>query len=135
MKIVLDTNVLISGILKPNSIPGEILRRVISGNLILCIDARIFAEYREVLHRSKFKLDKEKVSIVLDYIKDSSEWGLAVVLPQRLNDRDDEAFLEIALGSKVKYLITGNKKDFPLRKEYKISVVSPREFIELTSSH
>ena len=105
--------------LKPYSVPGEILRRVISGNLTLCIDARIFAEYREVLHRPKFKLDKEKVSIVLDYIKDSSEWGLAVVLQQRLNDRDDEAF------------VTGNKKDFPVKKEYKISIVSPKEFTEL----
>jgi putative PIN family toxin of toxin-antitoxin system len=131
LKNVLDTNVLVSGMLKPYSVPGEILRRVISGNLTLCIDARIFAEYREVLHRPKFKLDKEKVSIVLDYIKDSSEWGLAVVLQQRLNDRDGEAFLEIALGSKVKYLVTGNKKDFPVKKEYKISIVSPKEFTEL----
>ena len=135
MKVVLDTNVLVSGMLKPFSIPGEILRRVGSGLLTLCFDARILAEYREVLNRPKFKLHRDDVSIVLEYIQESGEWGLTSTLLQKLPDRDDEAFLEIALGSKVKYLITGNKKDFPLRKEYKISVVTPREFIEITSSH
>lgn len=133
MRIVLDTNVLVCGVLKPFSIPGEIVRRVGSGNLTLCFDARILAEYREVLHRPKFKLDKEDISIVLDFIQENGEWGLAESLLQKLPDRDDEAFLEIALGSKVKYLITGNKKDFPLRKEYKISVLTAREFIEVIS--
>ncbi len=117
--------------LKPFSIPGEILRRVGSGYLTLCFDARILAEYREVLYRPKFKLDRDDVSVMLDYIQESGEWGVIETLLQKLPDRDDEAFLEIALGSKVKYLITGNKKDFPQRKEYKISVVTPREFIEL----
>ncbi|HNK59013.1 MAG TPA: putative toxin-antitoxin system toxin component, PIN family, partial [Leptospiraceae bacterium] len=68
MRIVLDTNVLVSGILKPFSIPGEIVRRIGSGNLTLCFDARILAEYREVLHRPKFKIDKDDISIVLDFI-------------------------------------------------------------------
>jgi len=134
LRIVLDTNVLVSGILKPFSIPGEIVRRIGSGNLTLCFDARILAEYREVLHRPKFKIDKDDISIVLDFIQESGEWGLATPLLQKLPDRDDEAFLEIAIGSKVKYLITGNKKDFPIRKEYKISILTPREFIEIISS-
>ena len=71
MKVVLDTNVLVSGMLKPFSIPGEILRRVGSGLLTLCFDARILAEYREVLNRPKFKLDRDDVSIVLEYIQES----------------------------------------------------------------
>ena len=55
MKIVLDTNVLISGLLTPFGSSGEILRIMFSGELALCLDARILAEYKDVLHRPKFK--------------------------------------------------------------------------------
>ncbi len=55
MKIVLDTNVLVSGLLTPFGPTGEIVRMVSAGELILAIDARILSEYQEVLHRPKFK--------------------------------------------------------------------------------
>ena len=60
MRIVLDTNVLVSGLLTPFGSSGEIVRMVFSGELILCIDARILSEYKEVLNRPKFKFDENK---------------------------------------------------------------------------
>ncbi len=48
---------------------GDIVRMVASGNLTLCIDARILSEYREVLARPKFSFDPDKVAAVLDYIE------------------------------------------------------------------
>jgi len=61
MKIVLDTNVLISGLLRPFSSPGKIVRMVASGNLQMCYDVRILSEYKDVLLRPKFSFDTEDV--------------------------------------------------------------------------
>jgi putative PIN family toxin of toxin-antitoxin system len=61
MKIVLDTNVLVAGLLSPFGPCGEIVRMVSSSKVTLCIDALILSEYSEVLHRPKFGFDKEKV--------------------------------------------------------------------------
>ena len=68
MNIVLDTNVLVAGLLSPFGTCGEIVRMVSSGELILFFDARILSEYDEVLRRPKFRFAKEKVDALLDYI-------------------------------------------------------------------
>ena len=61
MKIVLDTNVLVSGLLTPFGPSGEIVRMISAGELILHVDARILSEYQEVLNRPKFQFDKDHV--------------------------------------------------------------------------
>ncbi|HKI01222.1 MAG TPA: putative toxin-antitoxin system toxin component, PIN family [Thermoanaerobaculia bacterium] len=55
MKIVLDTNILVSGLLQPFGPSGQIVRLVAAGELVLCHDSRILAEYWEVLLRKKFR--------------------------------------------------------------------------------
>ena len=108
MKIVLDTNVLVSGLLTPFGPSGEIVRMVSAGELILYIDARILSEYREVLHRPKFKFNKDLINILLDFIKLHGQFISSLPLKSRLPDPDDEPFLEVAIAGKVRSLITGN---------------------------
>ncbi len=55
MKIVLDTNVLVSGLLTPYGAAAEIVRLIASGVLSVCYDTRILLEYQEVLARPKFQ--------------------------------------------------------------------------------
>ena len=131
MKIVLDTNVIVSGLLSPFSAAGEIVRMVASGTLELCYDARIFCEYRNVLLRPRFHFDKVHVDYLLDQIKN---WGYVVTskpLAKRLPDPDDEPFLEVALAGEVQCLVTGNLKHYPGKKREGMSVVSPAEFLEI----
>ena len=54
MRIVLDTNVLVSGFLSPYGPPGAILRSILAGSITLCFDERILTEYRDVLTRGRF---------------------------------------------------------------------------------
>ena len=61
MKIVLDTNVLVAGLLSPFGPCAQIVRMVSSGDLTLYFDARILSEYSEVLRRSKFRFQIDKV--------------------------------------------------------------------------
>ena len=129
MNIVLDTNVLVSGLLSPFGSPGEIVRMVSSGRLTLSFDARILSEYTEVLLRPKFKFDKDKVIVLLDYIKNNGQTVSSSPLPQSLPDHDDEPFLEVALAGKAVCLVTGNLGHFPVSLRQGMKILSPGEFL------
>lgn len=130
MRIVLDTNVLVAGLLSPFGAPGQIVRLVSSGDISLCLDARIMAEYAEVLARPKFGFDVDAVAALLDFVDFRSEMVAAPPLTHVLPDRDDEPFLEVALVSAADYLVTGNRAHFPDDRCERVLVVSPAEFMD-----
>lgn len=130
MKVVVDTNVLVAGLLSPFGPPGEIVRMIGSGTLQACFDARILAEYHAVLVRPKFQFSFEETRILLEQIEIE---GLSVAgnpLPERLPDPDDEPFLEVAAAGQVQCLITGNIRHFPLARRRGVVVYSPGEFLD-----
>ena len=129
MNIVLDTNVLVAGLLSPFGPCGEIVRMVSSGELTLSFDARILAEYEEVLNRPKFKFDKDKVSAILDQIEHRGRTVAPSPLSLPLPDVDDEPFLEVAIAARVECLITGNQVHFPSELCQGVTVLSPSEFL------
>ena len=131
MKIVLDTNVLVSGLLTPFGPSGEIVRMVSAGELISYIDARILSEYQEVLHRPKFKFNKDHLNMLLDFIKRYGQFVSSLPLKNRLPDPDDEPFLEVAIAGKVRSLITGNIVHYPPLFREGIKIFSPSEFLEV----
>ena len=130
MRIVLDTNVLVSALLSPFGPPAEILRLVTTGTVRLCHDARILGEYRQVLLRSAFPFRPLQVESLLDQIEADGEPITAFALSDRLPDPDDEAFLEVALAADARYLVTGNLRHFPPESQRGVRVVSPREFLK-----
>ena len=130
MRIVLDTNVLVSALLSPFGPPAEILRLVGTGMIQVCHDLRILDEYRRVLLRPVFPFRPLEVEALLDQIEADGEPVTALPLFQRLPDPDDEAFLEVALAGEARYLVTGNLRHYPLRSLQGVRVVSPREFLK-----
>ena len=131
MKVVLDTNVVVSGLISPFGAPGEIVRMVASGALELCYDARVLSEYRSVLLRQKFSFDGARVEDLLNQIEACGYVTTGKLLTERLPDSDDEPFLEIAIGGEAHYLVTGNLKHYPAEKRQGMRVVSPTEFLEI----
>jgi putative PIN family toxin of toxin-antitoxin system len=131
MKIVLDTNILVSGLLTPFGPSGEIVRMLFSGKLILHLDARILSEYRDVLNRPKFKFNKDHIDLLLDFIKQYGQFVSSSPLQNPLPDPDDEPFLEAAIAGNVKTLITGNSVHYPNSLREGINIVSPAEFIDI----
>ena len=129
MKIVLDTNVLVAGLLTPFNAPGEIVRMVSAGILELCYDARILSEYADVLHRPKFNLNAAHVDALLDQIKVRGHHVVGVPLKKSLPDSSDEPFLEISIAAKVACLITGNLKHYPHADRQGMQVLSPADFL------
>jgi putative PIN family toxin of toxin-antitoxin system len=131
MKVVLDTNVVVSGLISPFGAPGEIVRMVASGALELCYDARVFSEYRSVLLRQEFSLDGVHVEDLLNQIEACGHVTTGKPLAKRLPDSDDEPFLEVALGGEAHFLVTGNLRHYPAKERRGMRVVSPAEFLEI----
>ncbi len=129
MNVVLDTNVLVAGLLTPFGTCGEIVRMVSSGELTLFFDARILAEYNEVLRRPRFKFDEDEVAALLDYLERHGHAVAPRPLPHPLPDIDDEPFLEAALAGKAACLVSGNKTHFPPKLRRGVKVISPGEFL------
>jgi putative PIN family toxin of toxin-antitoxin system len=130
MRIVLDTNILVSGLLTPFGSSGEIVRMVFSNQLTLFLDARILSEYRDVLHRPKFSFNKDDVATLLEFIKYYGRFIAGTPLRNPLPDQDDEPFLEVAIAGKVNALVTGNAAHYPVSLREGVSLLSPTEFIE-----
>ncbi len=129
MRVVLDTNVLVSGLLTPFGPPGQIVRFVADGSIELCHDARILAEYREVLLRPKFPFSHDSVEALLDQIVAKGIVVAAMFLRLSLRDRDDEPFLEVALAAEAP-LISGNIKHYPKPSRQGMLVETPSEFVK-----
>jgi len=130
MIVVLDTNVLVSGILKPLSKSADILRLIADGMIQLAYDFRLLSEYREVLSRPKFNLAKEAVETFLVRVEEEGLLVSAKPLNYGLADPDDEPFLEVALSAGVASIVTGNKRHFPKREYGGVKILSPKEFLE-----
>lgn len=129
MKIVLDTNVLVAGLLSPFGPCGDIVRMVSAGNLTLCVDARVLSEYHEALGRRKFNFEQDRLDAILDYIEHHSLVVASVPLSMSLPDPYDEPFLEIAISGGANYLVTGNGAHFPSQLCQGMKVVSPADFL------
>jgi putative PIN family toxin of toxin-antitoxin system len=129
MNIVLDTNVLVSGLLSPFGPCGEIVRMVSSAALTLSLDARIITEYKEVLSRPKFQFEKDKIDALLDHIVHRGLTVASSPLPQSLPDLDDEPFLEVAIAAKVFCIVTGNHIHFPPDLCLGVKVFYPSDFL------
>ena len=124
---VLDTNVIVSGLLVAVGFPGRLLDSVLTGRLRMAYDDRIEAEYREVLARPRFFISPERREAFLAEFK-NQDATLAEPWPHSTPpDQDDLPFLEVALQSPDRLLLTGNLKHFPLSARGPVTVLSPRQ--------
>jgi putative PIN family toxin of toxin-antitoxin system len=133
MRIVVDTNVLVSGLLSPHGPPGRIVDGLVAEELRALFDDRILDEYRDVLERPKFKFGVREIDDFLDQLVAAGEHVAAPPLSVELPDADDLPFLEVAAAGGADALVTGNGKHFPRSARSGVSVVSPTEFVELWS--
>jgi len=127
MKVVLDTNVLVSGLINHVGVPAQVVNLLLNGRIGLLYDTRVLTEYQEVLRRKKFAFKSSTVAPLLDYIKAEGEFVAAEPADPAFDDADDRAFYEVAKTGKARFLVTGNKDHFPKEPMVK----SPKEFIEI----
>lgn len=130
MRIVLDTNVLISGIITPFGNAARILDMIVLGEIQALYDDRIREEYREVLHRAKFAFEKNVIDDFLALIESEGFNITAAPINEEFIDKDDIPFVETAITGLADVLITGNKRHFKGRATKQIKIMTPDEFLK-----
>lgn len=126
MRIVLDTNVLVSALLNPRGAPASVLNTILLGDTKLLYDNRILFEYNDVLHRNQFKFPANEIAPLLEYFEAAGEFVAAEPTSREFSDGDDRPFYEVAITGKARYLITGNPRHYP----GETMIISPRGFLE-----
>jgi putative PIN family toxin of toxin-antitoxin system len=129
IRVVFDTNVLFSAVLKHVGVPAEILNLVTIGVLTPCVSDAVLAEYKDVLTRPVLRPHAARAREVLDLFA----WSALRVSPTRslalCSDPDDDRLLECADAADADYLVTGNLRHFP--KGYpKLVILSPRALLQ-----
>ncbi|TLM72184.1 MAG: PIN domain-containing protein [Actinobacteria bacterium] len=130
MIVVVDTNVIVSGLIDPNGVPGLIVAGIVCRDFVLAYDGRILSEYAEVLRRTRLGIHADAAEAIIDAALRGGIPAPSAPLPARLPHAADEPFLEIALASGAECLITGNLAHFPVDLRQGVRVLSPAEFIE-----
>jgi len=128
VRVVYDTNVLVSAALKPGSTPAVLVALALAERVRLCVSQSILAEYREVLYRPKFGFEAPSIDALLE---DLTRTALLVHPAMRLNVAPDEAdnrFLECALEAGAAFLVTGNLRHFPVATFEDIRILEPARF-------
>jgi putative PIN family toxin of toxin-antitoxin system len=134
LRLVLDTNIVISAALKADGLQRTVFVLAVSKPAMLFVSEAILAEYAAVLARAELRIRRGLQRQFLDLIKN----GARIILPARpvraASDPDDDKFLECADEARADYLVTGNLRHFPgFWKATK--VVSAREFVSLAAPH
>ncbi len=130
MKIVLDTNVLVSGIFFSGP-PNKILHAWSRGKLHLAVTPEILDEYRQVLIELHEKFPRVEVGAILDLVIVNSELCASAILPRPICvDPADDKFFACAMSSGANIIVSGDKHLKAASGYREITVVSPRGFVD-----
>lgn len=130
---VIDTNVLVSAMLKWDSVPGNIMEFAFGGIIIPVVNDDIIEEYKTVLSRPKFHLTQAIINDVIDAIKNYGIYVNEEAIDIDLPDPKDRVFYEVVMEERKNedaYLVTGNIKHFPTKP----FIVTPRQMLDIILS-
>jgi putative PIN family toxin of toxin-antitoxin system len=134
LRLVLDTNIVVSAALQPDGLQRTVLLLAIAKPARLYISEAIMVEYREVLARPRMNIRKGLQQQMLQLIR-SRSYPVNPARPlQVTTDPDDNKFLECADAARADYLVTGNQRHFP-KFWKKTKVITSREFISIVAPH
>jgi len=130
IRVVLDTNIVISAMLRSGGFPEAIFNLGVDRVIQLCISEPVMAEYEEVLRRARLGIHPEKVANALARIRDAAVLVTPTTVVTAAVDPDDNIFLECAEAAEAQYVVTGNQADFP-EVWAGARIVTPRQFLEV----
>ena len=110
-RVVLDSNVLISALLKPEGAAGLLLRRLAACNSVLLMSDATFVELATRLARPKFDRYRtaKQLHDFLDWLAELAEWVAPDMQIEACRDADDNRFLEVLIAGDGDLLISGDQ--------------------------
>jgi uncharacterized protein len=129
MKVVIDTNVLVSGLHSPWGTCAQVVDLLLQGVIRPCVNGQILDEYDSVLHRAELEIASKYADEVIAYLRRAAENVPSAPVPSRLTHTHDQPFLEVAWAAGAA-IVTGNTRHFPKRLCGDVEVLTPAELIE-----
>jgi putative PIN family toxin of toxin-antitoxin system len=134
LRLVIDTNVIVSAALKPDGLQRTLLTIALTKPARLYVSHAVLAEYATAIARKRFRIRKGSQMRLMQQIMNRAHMVKPSHRIEAALDPDDNIFLECADAARADYLITGNQKHFPtFWKATKI--ISGREFIAIVAPH
>ncbi len=131
MLVVLDTNVVVSGLMNETGKPGKILDLALENRFQVAYDDRILGEYEDVLGRPELRIRPARARAVIAHIELTGQRIDATALSSEgFQDPDDLPFAEVFLRANAQALVTGNLRHFSPLVERGLAVYSPTQFLE-----
>lgn len=133
LKIVIDTNVIVSSLIQRNYPYRIIYELLVDDRFLLCVSEELMTEYYEVLSRQKFARFPDffgKAENLLADIETKAQKFVPSIKLDLISDKDDNMILELADARKADFIITGNTNDFTFSEYQQTKIVSPKEFWE-----
>ncbi len=129
MRVVLDTNVLVSGIFWSGP-PYDILKSWQAGKFTLLISPDILDEYRRVSTELGKKFPRVELDSILDFVTYKAHICTPPLLTlQVCEDRDDDKFIACALAGKAKCLVSGDLKLLSIGSYQGLEILKPKAFV------
>lgn len=113
MRLVIDTNIIVSALLSEESKAFQLLSDVLDGKYIVLISEEIFKEYEDVLSRDKFGFDSDIINFLLNWFRENAVWVEVLESDAPMKDEKDRVFYDLAKSCKAR-LVTGNIKHYPV---------------------
>jgi uncharacterized protein len=134
MRAVIDTNVLLSGLIRPRGAPGTIVRALRDGRIVPILSRPMLEEIAAVLSRSwlqsKYGLSPADVEAVLRFLATRGELVDPKIEIRRCRDPHDDIFLEAAVSAAADRLVTGDKDLLDMRTIEGVAIVTARQMAD-----
>jgi putative PIN family toxin of toxin-antitoxin system len=131
IRVVLDTNILISALLNPRGAPAEVFLSVLlEPDAQLCVSGEIYAEYEEMIRRPRLHRSDSEIEDTLRSIRENGFWVRPTEKLHACSDPGDNIFLECAQAAGAHFLVTGNAKHFP-SSWHVTQIVTARRYLDV----
>ena len=129
--VVIDTNVIVSGLINPRGAPARIIDMVLAGSITVAYDDRVLAEYYRVLARGGFPFRERDALALVSYIQSTGVQASigSFMAANSVPPADDIPFIEVAIAVRAECIITGNTRHFQGPAVASVIVLTARSFL------
>jgi putative PIN family toxin of toxin-antitoxin system len=131
VKVVLDTNVLVSALWTQRGVCAQVIFSVVDYHTI-CLSDKVWDEYLAVLMRPKFDFLRGNLEKLFQELQAEASWVDSAPTAFKTKDPNDQIFLDLAVSAQADFLITGNIKDYPSSPKVPVQICSPAAYLRRT---
>ena len=130
MRIVIDTNILVSGLGWKSGPPGRIVDALNTQRFDIVVSGEVFEEYRRVLTDFSERYTEIDVRPILALITSKAIWVTPIALAGSIcSDSDDDMFIAAAIAGRAKYIVSGDKALLSVRSFRDVKIMTPARFL------